>query len=458
MLEEGRARIDVEVPADRLGHDIDHTLGHLSTSVRIPGFRKGKVPPQVVLQRLGREEVLEETMREHLMRWYTDALEEVPLHPVGRPEIDFDELPREGEPFRFNATVHLRPKGSLPEPLAIEAPRAEVSAPADEIDRELERLRVETSPLRAVEGRPARTGDFVELDFSASIGGKPVKGTSALGYHAELGSGRLLEEIERGVLGMAPGERKQIEVDFPSDYPNSAFKGKTVVFDVELRALQERDVRPLDDAFAKDASEFDDLNALRADVAETLTGRLRREADAAYRSEVLTALGRAVDVDLPEELTADKTDELLLSLARGFARRGVSLAAWLRQTGKTPDDARAELRDEAVDTLKKEIALEAFADREGITVDDDQLQALVLEDAQDAGLDDAENMVQEVLSSPSKESVREDVRLRLALDRAVEIAKPISLEQAEARDKLWTPEKDDSEKPKPQLWTPGQPR
>jgi trigger factor len=298
----------------------------------------------------------------------------------------------------------------------------------------------------------------VELDFSAAIGGKPVKGTSALGYHAELGSGRLLEEIERGVLGMSPGERKEIEVDFPSDYPNNAFKGKTVVFDVHLRGLQERDVRPLDDAFAKDASEFDDLNALRADVAETLTGRLQREADAAYRSEVLTALGRAVEVDLPEELIADKTDELLLSLDRGFARRGVSLAAWLRQTGKTPDDARAELRDEAVDTLKKEIALEAFADREGITVGDEQLHDLVLEDANDAGLDDAESMVQEVLSSSSKESVREDVRLRLALDRAVEIATPISLEQAEAREKLWTPEKDESEKPKPQLWTPGQPR
>jgi len=217
-------------------------------------------------------------------------------------------------------------------------------------------------------------------------------------------------------------------------------------------------VRELDDAFARDASEFDDLDALRADVEQTLTGRLEREADAYYRSEVLTALGRAVEVDLPEELIADKTDELLLSLDRGFARRGVSLAAWLRQTGKTPDDARAELRDEAVDTLKKEIALEAFADREGITVGDEQLHDLVLEDANDAGLDDAENMVQEVLSSSSKESVREDVRLRLALDRAVEIATPISLEQAEAREKLWTPEKDESEKPKPQLWTPGQPR
>src|SRR4051794_26260226 len=458
MLEEGRARIDVEVPADRLAHDIDHTLGHLSTSVRIPGFRKGKVPPQVVLQRLGRQEVLEETLREHLMRWYADALEEVPIHPVGRPEIDWDVLPDEGEPFRFHASVHLRPKGTLPEPLAIEAPRPEVSAPKDEIEHELERLRVETSPLSAVEGRPAQNGDFVELDFSASIGGKPVKGTSALGYHAELGSGRLLEEIERGVRGMSPGEQKLIQVDFPPDYPNSAFKGKTVVFDVHLRGLQERAVRELDDEFARDASEFDDLNALRADVEQTLNGRLEREADAYYRSEVLSALGRAVEVDLPEELIADKTDELLLSLERGFARRGVSLAGWLRQTGKTPDDARAELRDEAVETLRKEIALEAFADREQIAVDDDQLHTLVLEDAHEAGLDDAEVMVQEVLSSPSKESVREDVRLRLALDRAVEIAKPISLEQAEAREKLWTPEKGESEKPKPQLWTPGQPR
>src|SRR4051794_37847947 len=178
MLEEGRARIDVEVPADRLAHDIDHTLGHLSTSVRIPGFRKGKVPSQVVLQRLGREEVLEETLREHLMRWYADALEETPLHPVGRPEIDWDALPAEGEPFRFNATVHLRPKGTLPEPLELEAPRSEPDVPADEIERELEELRLSTSPLKAVDERQAKLGDFVELDFSATIGGKPARGTA----------------------------------------------------------------------------------------------------------------------------------------------------------------------------------------------------------------------------------------------------------------------------------------
>src|SRR4051794_17633835 len=184
MLEEGRARIDVEVPVDRLAHDIDHTLGHLSTSVRIPGFRKGKVPPQVVLQRLGRDEVLEETLREHLMRWYADALEQTPLQVVGRPEIDWDAFPPEGEPFRFNATVSLRPKGRLPEPLTLEAPRADATVPEDEIERELERLQMAASPLREVADRPAQAGDFVELDFTASIDGKPVRGTSAFGYHA----------------------------------------------------------------------------------------------------------------------------------------------------------------------------------------------------------------------------------------------------------------------------------
>src|SRR3954471_16393210 len=161
MLEEGLARINVEVPADRLAHDIEHTLHHLSASVRIPGFRKGKVPPRVVLQRLGRDEVLEEPLREHLMRWYADALEETPLHVVGRPEIDWDAFPPEGEPFRFNATVHLRPKGKLPEPLTLEAPRADAAVPAEEIERELERLQHATSPLVEVAGRPAKEGDFV---------------------------------------------------------------------------------------------------------------------------------------------------------------------------------------------------------------------------------------------------------------------------------------------------------
>ena len=158
MLEDGRARLEVVLEADRVDHDLRHTLGHLVDSAKIPGFRKGKVPPAVVLQRMGREEVFEETMREFLPAWVGEAIAESRLHPADRPSVDFEAIPGEGEPFTFTAEFPLQPTGTLPEKLELEGVQEDVEVPADEVDAELERLREESSPLvdgRARARRPA---------------------------------------------------------------------------------------------------------------------------------------------------------------------------------------------------------------------------------------------------------------------------------------------------------------
>ena len=157
MLEDGRARLEVELEADRVDHDLRHTLGHLVDSAKIPGFRKGKVPPAVVLQRMGREEVFEETMREFLPAWVGEAIAESRLRPADRPSVDFKEIPGEGEPFTFTAEFPLQPTGTLPETLEIEGVQEQIDVPADEVDAELERLREESSPIVTVDAlrRPA---------------------------------------------------------------------------------------------------------------------------------------------------------------------------------------------------------------------------------------------------------------------------------------------------------------
>ena len=151
MLDDGRARLEVELEADRVDHDLRHTLGHLVDSAKIPGFRKGKVPPAVVLQRMGREEVFEETMREFLPAWVGEAIAESRLRPADRPSVDFEAIPGEGEPFTFTAEFPLQPTGTLPEELELEGVQEEIDVPADEVDAEIERLREESSPL--VDGR-----------------------------------------------------------------------------------------------------------------------------------------------------------------------------------------------------------------------------------------------------------------------------------------------------------------
>jgi trigger factor len=458
MLEDGRARLEVELEADRVDEDLRHTLGHLVDSAKIPGFRKGKVPPAVVLQRMGREEVFEETMREHLPSWVGEAIAEARLHPADRPSVDFRGVPGEGEPFTFTAEFPLRPTGTLPADLAVEGVQEEIEIPADEVDAELERLREESSPLVTVE-RGAQTGDFVEVDMHVSAGGKPVPEASTVGYLVPLGTGRTFEEIERALRGMTAGETRRTELPLPADYPDAKLRGRTADVELHVHSVRERRPRALDDEFARAASEFDTLAELREAIEESYRERLASLAHSRFRASVLGSLGEAIEVDLPPYTVAGRVEELLGDLARNVERQGVPFGTFLAQTGRTIEQVTQALLPDAIGSLRRELALEAFAEREHIAVDDAELERVLREELADE--EDLDAAVQEVLASRAKEAARDELRLQRALDRACEIAKPISLEQQAAREQLWTPGDDEKTEPavaKPTIWTPGQPR
>jgi trigger factor len=460
LLDDNRARLEVEVPAERVEHDLQHTLGHLAHQVKVPGFRKGRVPPAVVLQRLGREEVLDETLREHLERWYGDALGYSRLKPIEPPDIDWKVLPGEGQPFHFTATVKLRPKAVLPDPLVIEAPRRSDAVPEDVVEQELTQLRDEGSPLTPVEGRGAVLGDFVELDFHGKAADDtPLPGAFAEGYHVQLGAGRVLPEMEQALVGMTPDERKTIDVPFPPDYPSPTMAGTTASFDLHLRAISQRDLAPLDDDLARKVSEFDSLAELRADVERVIGARITKEVDGLYRAAVVEALGKVVTVEMPELMVQQRTGEMLMSLARAVGERGIPFQRYLELRGQTVDDIQNELRDDAIEGLRREMALEALADRDGIDVSDELLEERLRTDSVAEGIEDYEQLVQEVLASPAKEDAREDLRLQLAIDRAVELATPVDPERFAAREQILAPEQEQrAGEAKPTLWTPGDPR
>ncbi len=458
MLEGGRARLEVELEADRVDHDLRHTLGHLVDSAKIPGFRKGKVPPAVVLQRMGREEVFEETMREFLPAWVGEAIAESRLRPADRPSVDFEAIPGEGEPFTFTAEFPLQPRGTLPEELQLEGVQEDVEVPAEEVDAELERLREESSPLATVE-RAAQTGDFVEVDMHVSAGGKAVPEASTVGYLVELGNGRTFEEIERALRGMTAGETRSASLPLPADYPDAKLRGRNAEVELHVHSVRERQLRPLDDEFARASSEFDTLAELRAAIEGAYRDRLEAQARSHFRAGVLGSLGEAIEVELPPYTVAGRVEELVGDLARNVERQGVPFRTFLAQTGRSIEQVTQALLPEAIGSLRRELALEAFAEREHIEVTDAELEAALREELADE--DDVDAAVQEVLASRAKEAAREELRLQRALDRACEIATPITAEQQAAREQLWKPGDDEKAEPavaKPTIWTPGQPR
>jgi trigger factor len=275
----------------------------------------------------------------------------------------------------------------------------------------------------------------------------------------QLGNGRTFEEIERALRGTTAGDTRTTELPLPADYPDAKLRGRNAEVELHVHSVRERRLRPLDDEFARAASEFDTLAELRAAIEGAFRDRLETLARQRFRASVLGSLGEAIEVELPPYTVAGRVEELLGDLARNVERQGVPFGTFLAQTGRSMEQVTQALLPDAIGSLRRELALEAFAEREHITVDDTELESALREELSDE--EDVDAAVQEVLASRAKEAAREELRLQRALDRACEIATPISAEQQAAREQLWKPGDDEKTEPavaKPTIWTPGQPR
>jgi trigger factor len=434
-LGEDRIRLTVEVPTHDVDHAFEHALRDLSKGVKIPGFRAGKVPPGVLRSRIGTEAIVEEALRGHLSSWFGRAMDVARLEPVSRPEVDYETDPAEGSPWTFTAEVQVAPTATFPEQLVLEAPRAEVEIPADAVDQRVERMRGLGAQIIALEDTPAATGHLALIDFTSTVAGKKVRNGSAKDYQFEIGSGKLLDGLEEALIGMQVGETREVDIDLPNDGPDPKLNGKTAQFAITLRDLKQRVLPDVDDAFAAEISEFETVAELRADIERQLLERAAEAVDGEYRAAVLAALGAAVEVEVPEMMVARRLDDRLENAARGMAQRGIRFEDYLNMTGQSIMDVAAQLRPEAEASARQELALRAFADREQIVIDDEEVQAFVREQAQ--AEKDPEGVERRVLESPAAmESVREELRLKRALDRAVEIARPVPVTRPSFEDGL----------------------
>lgn len=438
-VSENRVRLTVDVPRHDVEHAVEHAASDLAESVKIPGFRKGKVPMPILIQRVGKERLFSEAIESHIGGWFWNAAAQSRIRPVAQPEYDF-ELPTTGEEdWRFSATVEVQP---VPEPAdwtELEVPRGEAEVPEELVQAELDRLRSVVAELVLVEGRPAQPGDTVVIDMTSA------RGESQRDYVVELGSGRLVEEIEAGVVGMSGGETKEIEFELAD--------GSASKVEVTLKELQEKVLPPVDDELARAASEFDTLDELRAEIESRLREHLDEELEARFRAAAADALVRASNVQAAGPLVEARTRELVNGLIRSIEARGVPFQTYLAMTGTEPEALVERMRQEAAQAVGRELVLEAVADRLGIEVPDEEVEAIVREQAEAAGDDPAE-VLEQLRHGGAFERLREDLRLRAALDRVAAEVKPISAGLAEAREKLWTPEQEKAQTDT-KLWTPG---
>ena len=438
-LGENRVRLTVEVLPDQVKHAVEHALSDLSQSVKIPGFRKGKIPAPVLVSRLGKDRIYAEAVDSHIGGWFWSAAARSRVRPVAEPAYEFELPGTADEAWSFAATVEVQPLPELVDWTTLEVPRLEVPVPQDAVDAEIEALRESVAELAPANGRPAREGDTLLVDL-VDRGGGAQRDTVV-----ELGSGRAAGELEVALVGASAGETKEIS------FPHA--DGTVSTVEVTVREVQEKVLPPLDDELARAASEFDTLSELRESIEGTLREQLDAEIDAAYRVAAVDELVRASQVQPAPALVRSRAGDLLTGFVRSLERRGVSLETYLAASGGSGEELQRQMFLEAAVSVARELALESLAERAGIEIPDDAVKAYLREEAEAAG-EDAEELVEDVWAHGRQESIREDLRLRAALDRLVADVKPIAPDLAAAREKLWTPDKQKAEGDT-KLWTPG---
>ncbi|HEX5930013.1 MAG TPA: trigger factor [Solirubrobacterales bacterium] len=451
-LPDSRVSVEVEVPAKDVERATSRAARAMAKEMRMPGFRKGKAPPSLVIQRLGFSSVLQEAIREALPEWYETALLDAGVSTIGDPDIEMVSTPDdEGEPLSFKFEVGVRPPAKLGEYKGLEVGRKEQEVPDDVVDREIERVREGFARLEPVE-RPASEGDSLLIDFEGLIDGSAFEGGKAEDYLLALGSGQLIEGFEEQLTGAGAGDEREVKVTFPDEYQAEHLAGKDALFKVKVKEVREKVLPELDDDFASEASEFESLEELRSDIREKVGAALEGRAEEDFRIAAIDAAVDAATVDVPAEIVTARATERWERMERQLAQRGMDPNAFLQMQGKTREEIIEESKPDAERELKRESVVTAIAAAEEIEVADEELIEALEHSAQHERTT-PEKLLERLRQNGRDSWVVEDIRARKAIELVAEAAKPIPLEQAEAREQIWTPEKERKEAGG--LWTPG---
>ncbi|MCL5736803.1 MAG: trigger factor [Actinobacteria bacterium] len=409
-------KLEVEVSADEFQQAFDTKLKKLVHEVRIHGFRPGKAPAAMVRQRFGDEAIITDAVEDALGGWFAAAALELGLDPVERPKIDIgEELPQLGKPLGFTATVTVMPEVELGEYRGLEVPKESAEVEDEEVDAQVERLRNEFAELRPVTDRPAKTGDFVTVDFRATIDDKPVEALEANDFVFEVGAGRLFAEIEVNTLGMKTDEEKTFQLTLPEDFGGEGVGGRTGDFTVKVKEIKEKILPRLSDGWASEVSEFATLLELRQEIRKKIQGSKTYTVERHFRAQAAQMAADNAKLDLPDIVVTEQAQEMASDFAKSLTQQGGDIRAYLEATGITPEQMVTDFKPQAARNVKTGLVLDAVAKAEGLEVTDAEVENAVRQMAAAARTD-----ADALMASMKKNNRLEPVRWQLLRDKAAD--------------------------------------
>jgi trigger factor len=380
-LDRSRIGLHIEVTADQTTKYYEKAIKDVTTSVNIPGFRKGKIPRQVILQRVGGTQLKAMAIEALVEAVLPAAAKQESVPAIGNYQLssEFDrliEVFNPGQSFQFSGTVDVPAEPKLLTYTGLEVKAEEVVYQPEKVDQFLEEQQRQNATIVPVEGRVAQLEDIAVVDYQGTLAdGTSINGAKADDYEMELTEGRFIADLVNGIVGMSIGENKQISVKFPSDYPREDLADAPATFDVTLKDLKAKELPAIDDDFAQEISDFDSLSEFRLDLEKRFKEQAEKATTNNVRDAILSALTDVVEVDLPETTIDAEVLNILNQMAQQFSQYGMDVNKLF--TKETIPKMKENCRPDAIDNIKRDMAVEQIAKTEGIVVTPEDLNARI---------------------------------------------------------------------------------
>ena len=427
-LEKNMAKLTIEVPAEELEKALQASYLKQKNQISLPGFRKGKVPRNMIEKMYGPEIFFEDAANQLIRENYGDAADESGIEIVSRPVIDITQIEK-GKPFIFTAEVAVKPEVTLGKYKGVTVTKIDVTVTDEEVDAAVEKERNNNARTITVEDRPIQDGDTAVIDFEGFVDGEPFEGGKGENHSLEIGSHSFIDTFEEQLIGKNSGDEAEINVTFPEEYHAEDLAGKPAVFKVKIHEIRVKELPEADDEFAQDVSDFDTLAEYREDIKKKLAEEKEADAKRAKEDEAVRKISEDASMEIPEPMIETQIESMIDDFAQRITQQGLSFEQYMQFSGLTMDKLKEQVRPDAVSRIKSSLVLEKIAEEEKIEATEEDVNAEVQRIADAYGME--VDKIEEIMGDAEKESMKKD----LAVQKAVEFVMEHVKERAKPRSK-----------------------
>ncbi len=419
-LEHNMAKLTIEVPAEELEKALETAYQKNKNKISVPGFRKGKVPRNMIEKMYGPAIFYEDAANELIPDAYEKALDECEEEIVSAPKIDVTQIEK-GKDFIFTAEVAVKPEVTLGKYKGIKVEEADLAVTEEEINAQIEKERENSARTISVEDRPVKDGDITTLDFEGFVDGVAFEGGKGTDYPLTIGSGSFIPGFEEQLIGAELNKEVEVNVTFPEDYHAKDLAGKPATFKCKIKDIKEKELPELDDEFASEVSAFDTMAEYKEDVKKSLEMKKADAARIAREEAVIDAVIEDAKMDIPDAMVETEQRQIIEEFSQRMRMQGLTMEQYMQFTGMTPQALMEQTKPQALKRIQSRLVLEAVAKAEDLKASEEDYAAEIKDMSEKYQME--EDKIKEMLGEKGKKQVEEDLAIRKAVDFLVENAK-----------------------------------